>query len=61
MRILKSVTLKWWESGLFKICAISFGIVVGAAWPELFNPWRAVLLMLVVFPGLYLTWIWWRQ
>jgi hypothetical protein len=61
MGILKSFTLKWWETSLFKICSISLGIIIGATWPEIFLQWRSALLLVVVLPGLYLTWIWWKQ
>jgi hypothetical protein len=61
MNIFKSFTLKWWQTGLFKWSMLSLGIVIGAAWPQVFNPWRPELLVLFILPTLYISWVWWKQ
>jgi len=61
MNIFKTFTLKWWQGGLFKWSLLSLGIVVGAAWPAVFNPWRTELLLLFVITTAYITRIWWKQ
>jgi hypothetical protein len=61
MNIFKSFTLKWWQAGLFKWSLVSLGIIVGATWPDVFNPMRIPLLILVFVPGIYLTCVWWKQ
>ncbi len=61
MDIFKSFTLKWWETGLFKLCLISMGILIGATWPDIFIHWRSVLLVLFIVPTIYLSWVWWKQ
>ena len=61
MNIFKSFTLKWWQGMLFKWSLLSLGIVVGASWPDIFNPWRVGLLLLFIFPTVYITWVWWKQ
>ena len=61
MNLFKSFTLTWWETGLFKWSLLALGIVIGATWPELFNPWRTVLLVLFLLPTIYISWIWWKQ
>jgi hypothetical protein len=61
MNIFKSFTLKWWEGSLFKWSMLSLGILIGATWPEIFLPWRALLGVLFALPSLYITWVWWKQ
>ena len=58
MNIFKSFTMKWWQGTLFKWSMVSLGIVVGAAWPVIFNFWRTELLLLFILPTIYVTWIW---
>ena len=41
MNIFKDFTLKWWQAGIFKIALLSFGIIIGSAWPELLRGWTA--------------------
>ena len=61
INIFKNFTLKWWQTGLFKWSVLALGVVIGATWPDLFSAWRTALLILVLVPGLYLAWIWWKQ
>jgi len=61
MSIFKSFTMKWWQSGLFKISVVSLGIVIGSAWPHIFKARRRFLLLTYILPGLYLSRVWWKQ
>lgn len=61
MNIFKSFMLKWWEGSLFKYSMISLGIVIGATWPEIFGPLRAVFLAIFILLALYISWVWWKQ
>jgi len=61
MNIFKSFTLKWWQGSLLKIALVSFGIIIGANWPEVFASWTLVLLVLFLVLGTYLKVVWWRQ
>ena len=61
MNLFKSFTLTWWQAGLFKICLISLGVVIGATWPGVFGPWRVELLGVYVLLGVVIASIWWRQ
>ena len=61
MNIFKSFTMKWWEGGLFKVSMISLGIVIGATWPEIISPLRALFLALFAVLAIYISWIWWKQ
>jgi len=61
MNIFKSFTFKWWEAGIFKLSLLSLGILLGSTWPDIFGPWRSVLLAIFVVSTLYVTLAWWRQ
>jgi len=61
MNIFKDVTLKWWQGSIFKLCMASFGVVVGATWPEIFAPWTTPLLVIFVVTAAYLAYAWWNQ
>jgi len=37
INILKSITLTWWQVGIFKVAAISLGISIGAYWADFFE------------------------
>ena len=47
--------------GAIQVVAAGAGDCRGAAWPDVFNPWRLPLLVVGFVPGLYLTWVWWKQ
>jgi len=61
MNIFKSFTLKWWQGSLFKYSMLALGILIGATWPEIFNPLRPLLLAVFALPALYISWVWWKQ
>jgi len=61
MNLFKTFTLRWWQAGVFKISLLSLGIIIGATWPEIFNAWRMVLVVLFVFSTAYVLWLWLRQ
>jgi len=61
MKILKTWTLQWWQTSLFKLSMIALGILVGATWPEVLAPWRCVFAVLFAVPAAYLSWVWWKQ
>lgn len=61
MNIFKSFTLKWWQTGLFKVSLISLGIILGVYWQEFFLQWVVIVTLIFVLPALYLANVWWRQ
>jgi len=61
MSIFKPFTMKWWQSGLFKISVVSLGIIIGSTWPQIFKARRPFLLLTYILPGLYLLSVWWKQ
>lgn len=61
MNILKSFSMKWWQTGAFKLAMISLGLAIGLTWPELFLSLRLLFWALFVVLGGYIFWIWWKQ
>jgi len=60
LNLFKSFTLKWWQGMLFKWSILALGIFIGMTWPDAFNALR-IVLMLLILPLFYITWVWWRQ
>lgn len=61
MKLLKPFMLTWWQSGLFKVSMISFGLAIGSQWPEHFLDLLPLLWTLFALPAVYITYVWWRQ
>jgi len=61
MNIFKTFTFKWWQAALLKVSLLSLGLMIGAAWADIFNAWRPELLVLFVLSTVYVTWLWWKQ
>lgn len=54
------MTLKWWQTGLFKVCLVALGIIIGSAWPSL-AALDKLWWVVVVLPGLYIFFVWSKQ
>ncbi|MFC1789728.1 hypothetical protein ACFLYY_01990 [Patescibacteria group bacterium] len=61
INIFKSFTLKWWQSGVFKVTAISAGIYIGAYWADFFSGWLEVLLTIFIVGWIYLAYVWLKK
>jgi len=61
MNILKNLTLKWWQTGLFKWGMLLLGIVIGAYWHDFFNPYLLILIIMATASLAYITYVWWKQ
>ena len=61
MRIFKSFTLNWWQTGLFKLSMIALGIIIGVYFKEFFLPWIVGVTIVWIVPALYLVRVWARQ
>ena len=54
MVIFKTVSLKWWQTGLVKLTSVCLGVAIGANWSEVFAPYTVTLLVIAVVAGVYL-------
>jgi hypothetical protein len=49
MKIFKDYTFNWRQIGIFKISLISFGILIGAYWHDLFLNGNVMAVLAIVF------------
>lgn len=61
MSLFKTTWWKWWQIGILKLCVLSFGIVIGSYWPEIFLPYLTELLILTIALGIYVSVVYFRQ
>jgi hypothetical protein len=61
MNLFKTFTLKWWQTGLFKLGMLTLGIVIGAYWHGFFGSSLLVLLAVAAVSLVYVTYVWWKQ
>jgi hypothetical protein len=61
MNILKDFKLKWWQVGLFKLALLSLGIIIGVYFADLFSGNILLLWILFLVPGIYLSYVWFKQ
>ena len=54
MNLFSAVTLKWWRVSIFKLSLVSFGVFVGATWPNIFDKWLNALIVIFIVKTLYL-------
>ena len=56
---MKSIFSPWtfsvWELGIFKVCAVSFGIFIGAYFSDFFDNWLIALFILFLIGWVYLA------
>jgi hypothetical protein len=61
IRVFKTLTLQWWQAGLFKWGMFALGIAVGAYWHVFFGGYLIVLIILAVASLTYIAYVWWKQ
>ena len=61
MNLFKSITLKWWQTGVFKWGMLAVGIAVGAYWHSLFGGFLPELIGIAAVCLGYITVVWLRQ
>ena len=61
MNIFKTFVLLWWQVGLLKITLLALGIAIGAHWSTFFSRYIAVLLVVAVAAGGYISYVWFMQ
>jgi hypothetical protein len=53
MKLFRDYTFKWWQVSLFKIYLFSFGLAVGAYWPDFVGNlniiWIPIIIILTVY------------
>ena len=54
MNLFKTYTYTWWQIGIFKLCLLVIGIVIGAYWHELVMPHLVPLLAIGAVLAVYL-------
>lgn len=61
MTLIRSMTLTWWQIGIFKAGLLALGVVVGACWPQLFHPLSLPLALVAIVCLGYVSWLWLRS
>ncbi|MBU2101306.1 hypothetical protein KKH05_01130 [Patescibacteria group bacterium] len=61
LKLFKPITLKWWQVGVVKVALISFGILVGMAWSDIFVIWTPTLLAILIVSWAYLIALWFKN
>jgi hypothetical protein len=61
MNIFKTFTLKWWQTGLFKLGMVTLGIAIGTYWQALFGGYLVILTIVAAVSLAYISYLWWKQ
>lgn len=61
MNIFKTFTLKWWQTGFFKLGMLALGIAIGAYWHAFFGDYLFILTIVAAVSLAFVSYAWWRQ
>jgi hypothetical protein len=61
MNILKTFTLTWWQTGLFKVGMLALGLVIGAHWHGIVATYIPALGIVAVISLAYVSYVWLKQ
>jgi dolichyl-phosphate-mannose--protein O-mannosyl transferase len=61
MNIFKTFTLKWWQTGFFKLGMLTLGIAIGTHWHGLFGGGLVILTIVAAVSLAYISYAWWKQ
>jgi hypothetical protein len=61
MNIFKSITLKWWQTGIFKVGTLALGIAIGTYGHDFIGGYLLILTIVAAVSLTYVTYIWWKQ
>jgi len=61
MNIFKDFKLKWWQAGLFKSAAISFGIILGVSFYDFFQPLMSLMWLVFIVSTIAIIYYWAKQ
>jgi putative Mn2+ efflux pump MntP len=60
MIIFHNYTFTWWQMGLFKVCLLALGILIGSQCAERFQDFVPQLAGIVGILGVYLAYVAWK-
>ncbi|OGH10911.1 MAG: hypothetical protein A3B38_04100 [Candidatus Levybacteria bacterium RIFCSPLOWO2_01_FULL_36_13] len=60
-RYKKGIKLNWWQAGLFKSSAVSFGVLMGIYFYNQFTPYLPIFIGVFLGAGTYILWLWYNQ
>ena len=55
MKIFRDYTLRWWEISVLKLTVLSFGLLVGSQWPNVFLKYSTIPLVIFIAGTIYLV------
>ena len=55
MTIFKDRTFTWYQTGALKISVLAFGLAIGAYWPDVFEPYATILLLIGIVFAIYVV------
>jgi hypothetical protein len=61
MNIFKSITLKWWQTGILKVGMLALGIAIGTYCHDFIGGYLLILTIVAAASLTYVTYIWWKQ
>ena len=61
MNLLKTLKLKWWQTGIFKWGMLALGVAIGAYWHDCFGGYLPILIVIAALSLSYITYVWWKQ
>jgi len=61
MNLFKTLTLQWWQTGIFKAGMLALGIAIGAYLHDFFGGYLVVLIIVSALSLAYVTYVWWKQ
>jgi hypothetical protein len=59
--LFKDVTLTWWQVGLLKSAAVSFGVLLAFYFGDFINQYISLFWATLILPGLYIAYIYFKQ
>jgi hypothetical protein len=55
--ILKDIKLNWWQAGLYKTAAVSFGILLAFYFGYILRPFLGLFWLTFLIPGAYICYL----
>lgn len=61
LNIFKNFKMNWWQTAIFKLSLMSFGVIFGVYFYQFFAEVTDLLWLIVVIGGVYTFYIWGKQ